>query len=256
MSLKRRVTKPGASGPQAGAKPGPSKAPTRFERVIAELERAYGRQKPPPFKNALEMILWENVAYLADDERRLKAFRLLEREVGLEPAAILAAPRDTLLEIARAGIAPENSVEKLRRVARIAIEEFGGTLDAVPRLPLEKAREALKMFPGIGDPGAGKILLFTRAHASPALESNGLRVLLRLGFGRAEKSYAASYRSVLQALDGQHGRGCDGLIRAHLVLRRHGQQLCRRNAPLCDRCPVALECRYYQGGLGGAAPGG
>jgi endonuclease III len=30
--------------------------------------------------------------------------------------------------------------------------------------------------------------------------------------------------------------------RAHQLLRRHGQELCRNTAPACDRCPLASSC--------------
>ncbi|HUI44195.1 MAG TPA: endonuclease III domain-containing protein [Terriglobia bacterium] len=226
---------------------------TRLERMVAGLEETYGRQALPPPGTALEMILWENVAYLADDARRREAFQKLKREVGLTPDAILAAPNEKLLEIAGAGILPATFAEKLRKVARIAKEEFGGKLDSVLRLPVSKARKALQRFPGIGEPGAEKILLFLRVYPLPALESNGLRVLLRLGFGQEQKSYSASYRSAQKAIEHQHEGNCGWLIRAHLVLRRHGQELCRRNHPMCERCPLVLECRYYQAGLAGAA---
>lgn len=224
---------------------------TRFERIVTELERTYGRQQPPPCKTPLEMILWENVAYLTDDSRRGAAFEKLKREVGLTPRAILAAPRAKLLEVTRAGIVAETFADKLRKIAEITEEEFGGTLDSVLKLPLTHAMKALRKFPGIGEPGAEKILLFMRAYALPALESNGLRVLLRVGFGQEQKNYAASYKSAQRATELPPGNSYDLLIRAHLVLRRHGQHLCRRNAPRCDQCPLVLECRYYRSGAYG-----
>ena len=49
-----------------------------------------------------------------------------------------------------------------------------------------KARRALKRFPGIADPGADKLLLFAGVTPYLALDSNGLRVLLRLGYGEED----------------------------------------------------------------------
>jgi endonuclease III len=40
------------------------------------------------------------------------------------------------------------------------------------------------------------------------------------------------------------------LIQAHLLLRRHGQELCRRSEPTCDNCPLAADCEYCQRGEG------
>ena len=78
------------------------------------------------------------------------------------------------------------------------------------------------------------------------LESNGLRVLTRLGFGREQKNYSAAYRSVQEAIQKQLKRDCAWLTRAHQLLRKHGQQLCKRAQPLCHDCPLTGVCAYYK----------
>jgi endonuclease III len=151
-----------------------------------------------------------------------------------------------LREIAGAGIMAATRVEKLRRAAAIALEQFGGNLETAVKRPLPEARQALMKFPGIGAPVADKILLLSRSHPVLGLDSNGLRVLVRLGFGTEEQSYAATYRSSQEAVAGGLERDCGWLIRAHLLLRRHGQALCRRSRPRCEACPLADRCRYYR----------
>ena len=144
------------------------------------------------------------------------------------------------------GIMQDQIAEKLRKCAKIALQDFDGDLRPVLKLPLSKAKKALQKFPGIGEPGAEKILLFTRTYPVLALESNGLRVLLRLGFGEEKKSYSTTYRHVRQAVKEKHGEDCARLTQAHLLLRRHGQELCRRSEPACDHCPLARDCEYFQ----------
>jgi endonuclease III len=194
------------------------------------------------------MILWENVAYLADDERRQQAFETLKKRVGTGSQKVLSASEDVLLEATGHGILPEQFAEKLRKCAKIALEEFDGDLRGVLKWPVPKAKKAFQKFPGIGEPGAEKILLFTRTYAILALDSNGLRVLLRLGFAEEQKSYSASYRLVQKAVEGQLDNDYSKLIQAHLVLRRHGQELCRRSRPECGKCPLAPDCEFYQRG--------
>jgi endonuclease-3 len=196
------------------------------------------------------MILWENVAYLADDDRRQRAFQLLKKQVGTEPGQILCAPEEALLEVTRHGIVAERFAQKLRACAKILLEEFDGDLRPVLKLPLAQAKKALQKFPGIGEPGAEKVLLFTQARPLFALESNGLRVLVRLGFGEEKKSYSATLRLVQQAVADELLDGYTWLIDAHLLLRRHGQELCKRSAPACEKCPLASECKYHQSGSG------
>ena len=78
-----------------------------------------------------------------------------------------------------------------------------------------------------------------------ALESNGLRVRLRLGYGKEDRNYAASYRSVQAALASQLRGDCAALIQAHQLLRTHGQELCKSSKPRCEQCPLAQKCNYF-----------
>jgi endonuclease-3 len=217
-----------------------------LRQVVERLQTHFGKQKPPKLDGPWEMILWENVAYLADDDRRLEAFQTLKKRIGTEPTQILAASAEALLEVTRHGIMPDRFAGKLRECAKIVLEEFDGDLRPVLRWPLSKARKALQKFPGIGEPGAEKILLFSRACPVLALESNGLRVLVRLGFGEEKKSYSTTYRFVQQAVKEELDDDDAWLMQAHLLLRRHGQELCRRNEPECDKCPLATDCEYFQ----------
>ena len=219
---------------------------TTLRQIIAKLEKLYGRPQPPG-ADPLEMILFENVAYLVSDDQREKAFKALRDQIGLNPIDILSAPFDELVEVARmGGMRPEDRARKLQSIARIVLSEFQGDLRQVLKWPIAKARKALKKFPGIGDPGADKILLFAKARPILALESNGLRALVRLGFGEEMKNYAATYARAQEAARNQLIEDCAWLIRAHLSLRRHGQELCKRTEPICNSCPLTENCCYWR----------
>jgi endonuclease-3 len=216
-----------------------------FKKLIARLKRHYGEPKLPPAHGPVELVLWENACYLLSDQRRAAVFEGLRTQVGLDPGAIWNADRDTLLALARmGGMRPQVRVFRWLEIARIAISQFDGDLDRILGEPYEKAKKALKQFPNIGDPGAEKILLFCGVYPGLPLEWNGLRVLTRVGYGRAQKNYGATYRSVQEALRAELPREAAYLARAHLLLREHGKKLCRNNAPLCHECPAAEVCSY------------
>ena len=218
-------------------------APSDLPRLLDQLEAHHGRPRRPVPKQALDWILWENSAYLVPDERRKQAYLALEQATGLRAHGILALPREELREIAGlGGMLPDRRVSKLISIAETVQDEFDGDLESVLGLPVVKARRALKRFPGIGDPGADKILLFTKTHALPALDSNGIRVMVRLGLVKEAKSYSTTYRASSAALASHANGGCPWLIRAHELLRKHGPVLCKRNGPLCDECPIVEEC--------------
>ncbi len=223
---------------------------SRLGVLLAKLERHHGVPQPRQFAGPFEMILWEIVAYLADDSRRELAFRALQHRVGLTPPEILAAPAKVLGEITRMGgsIAAEDRAARLRTAARMVIEDFDGDLSAVLTLPTQKAKKFLMRFPMIGEPGAEKILMLSGVLRVLALESNGVRVLTRLGIGEDRKNYAATYKSIREVTVEQLPADSALLSKAHLLLRHHGQTLCLRNGPVCHACPVSAECPAAQAG--------
>src|SRR5262249_28114019 len=156
------------------------------------------------------------------------AFQTLKKQVGTEPARILSVCDETLLEVTRHGILADQFAKKIRTCAQIALEEFDGDLRHVLKLPFPKAKKALQKFTGIAEPGAEKILLFTKSYPVLALDSNGVRALLRLGFGEEMRSYSTTYRLVQKAVEQGLNKDYSWLIKAHLLLRRHGQELCKR----------------------------
>jgi endonuclease III len=217
-----------------------------FQKMIAALESHYGTPKAPTLSDPLHLIIWESIGYLVDDDRREVAFEALRKQVGLKPADIIAAPIRKLVSIAKlGGIQAEIRARRLKEIALIVLNEFDGDLNSALKLPEPQAMRAMKKFPSIADPCAEKILLFTRTYPLLGLESNGLRLLLRLGFGQEYKNYSTSYRSVREALADQIGDDCDFLIRANQLLRQHGKTLCKTNAPDCPSCPLVKSCSYY-----------
>jgi endonuclease-3 len=218
-----------------------------FNQLIAALKQHYGEPEVPPAKGPFELVLWENACYLLPDERRREVFEALRKQVGLTPSAIASASGEVLLSLAkRGGMRPETRVFRWREIARIALNQYEGSLDSILKKPFAEARKALKQFPTIGDPGAEKILLLCGRASGLPLESNGLRVLARIGWGRLQRNYGATYRSVQDALKPELPTGPERLKEAHLLLRVHGKTLCKDKAPLCHQCPVAAECTYAQ----------
>jgi endonuclease III len=219
-----------------------------FQEHVAALEKLHGRPLAPLPRDPFEWILWENVAYLVDDERRSAAYRALARATGLRADRIAkATPRTLRAVTALGGMHPDARADRLREIAELALSEASPDLAHVLQRPIAQARKILRKFPGIGAPGADRILLLCGALRELALESNGLRVVIRLGYGQEKPSYAATYKSALEALAPELPRDAAWLARAHDLLRTHGRTLCKRSAPDCDACPLAPRCRFAAG---------
>lgn len=213
--------------------------------ALATLRRAYGaitlREPRQPFA----LIVWENAGYLVDDATRSRVFANLRRTIGIKPASLLAAPARILQEaIKKGGMQPARRAAKIRRCAELAIQYADGDLKrALDVLPPNKRRALLKQFPGIADPGADKILLLCGFSDLPVLDSNGLRVLERLGFIATDASYARMYKSGTAVLT-SWSRSAAKSVEAFSLLREHGRELCKRSVPFCPACPLRAGCAY------------
>jgi endonuclease-3 len=221
-----------------------------FKKIVAALKRHYGDPALPPAEGPFELVMWENACYLLSDERRAAVLQGLRDQIGLDPHKIQNGNREALLTLAKmGGMRPETRVFRWLEVARITIDQFDGDLSRIVTLPYAEAKRALKQFPNIGDPGAEKILLYCGIGPGLPLDWNGCRVLLRVGYGRANsKNYGAQYRSIQEAIVKELPKTAAQLARAHLLLRQHGKEICRNTRPRCEGCPVSSMCGYYSHG--------
>jgi endonuclease III len=87
-----------------------------------------------------------------------------------------------------------------------------------------------------------RIDLYTGARPVLALDANALRVLVRLGYGDPTRGYAPAYRQAQTAASLELPETVTARQRAHQLLRRHGQTICRRSRPPCPACPLAASC--------------
>lgn len=220
----------------------------RLREATAALGAMYGTLAAPAL-GAFELILLENSSYLVDDARRMRVFEALCERAGITPRAILdCAPGKLADVISEGGMKPEMRAEKLRQCARLA-QEAGGVaaIEKAVRRGDVAAKRLLQRFPGIGEPAADRILLVCAGVPSVAPDSNALRVLARLGFIEESRNYAQTYRAAIEATRDEIA-SADEARTAHLLLRRHGQEVCKRTSPRCELCPLRPSCAWYASG--------
>jgi endonuclease-3 len=234
-------------------------------RILDELEKHYGMQSAVGPSDPYEMILFVNCGYPATDASCTKGYKPLKAEVGTKPEQILKAPSARLAKSTReGGMFPELRAERLKLIARIARENFGGNLKwALEKLMkdekmpaqkrLRRAKGALKEFPVIGEPGADKILLFSGMAPIAAVPSACAGVPQRIFFGHEDKNYGKGYRAAQEAIAAEVPEEFEVRQRAYLLLKKHGQEICKRTKPKCEICPISRMCAYFQEGQGKAS---
>jgi len=227
------------------------------KRQLAELfdtlEARYGQQLPNWPTDPYFFLVWWHCGYPASDASCAKGWESLQSRIGLEPDPLLAAnPSKLALALKPGGMVPEIRAMRLKEIAERVQKEFGGDLlAALKGLSKARARAALKKFPGIADPGADRILLFGGISPVPAVPSNCTQVLVRIQLGQEHENYGRTYSEAQEIIEANVPATFDARIRAYLLLKCHGQQICKRTNPKCGACPIAPSCAYFAGKMRG-----
>ena len=95
-----------------------------------------------------------------------------------------------------------------------------------------------------------RILLFGRICAIPAVPSNATQVPVRMQGGRALDSYTQDYRAGQRLIEAEVTPSFEARQRAFLLLKIHGQSLCKRATPNCGACPIASTCAFLNSAAG------
>ena len=224
-----------------------AKATTSVEQILKRLESHYGQQEPGWPTDPYRFLVWWYCGYPASDDRCSKGWESLNREVGVEIENILAAsPAKLAHALKPGGMVPELRAMRLKEIAARVKDQFAGDLTAHLVGPIAEIRKILKTFPSIADPGADRILLFGGIAPVPAVPSNCPHVLVRILYGQERENYGVTYREAQEAIAAEVPEKLDARTRAYLLLKRHGQQICKTK-PKCDQCPVNSSCAFFAG---------
>lgn len=233
------------------------KTQPQLSGILDLLEKHYGEQAAVGPSDPYEMIVFVNCGYPATDASCTKGYGPLKAEVGTKPEQILKAPSAKLAKLTQAGgMFPELRAERLKLIARITNENFGGDLKWAleemmtdKKTPADKrlrrVKGALKEFPVIGEPGADKILLFSGMMPIAAVPLACPGVPQRILFGEEDKNYGRGYRAAQEAIATEVPEKFEARQRAYLLLKKHGQEICKRTKPKCEICPISRTCVYF-----------
>ena len=206
--------------------------------ILDSLEAFHGPRQPDWPLDPYLFIVWWHCGYPASDTACAKGWQALQ-EIGTAPQQLLeATPKQLTAALKAGGMVPELRALRLKEIAQRIEHEFGGDLRA------HLTRANLKKFSNIADPGADRILLFAGASPVAAVPSNCPHVLVRIARGPERENYGVNYRFAQELIDAQVAATLEARQRGYLLLKHHGQTLCRRTKPKCAECPVREVCRF------------
>ncbi len=220
-------------------------AAARITRILDALESLYGVLHAQAPTDPYEFLIWWHCGYPASEERCWKGWQSLIDHIGIAPGQLIAASSAKLAKVLKAGgMVPEVRAVRIKEIAARVQGEYGNDLRcALSQLAAPDARKVLKTFPGIGNPGADRIALFSRLAPVAAVPSACPHVLVRIVHGTEGIQYTADYAAAQRILDALPAT-YEARIRGYLLVARHARELCKRNTPACGRCPLESDCAF------------
>jgi len=110
------------------------------------------------------------------------------------------------------------------------------SLDWLPRVPIEQARDFLVALPGVGRKTAACVLLFAYGLREVPVDTHVSRVGARLGLLRGGAPFEELHDQMLALTPpGQE-------LELHVNLLRHGRRTCHARLPACAECALARMC--------------
>ena len=204
--------------------------------ISRRLIKHYGRYEPPkedPFEVLIQTILSQNPT----DRNSGQAFANLF-SVYNTPEQLATAPEGKIAELIRIGGLYEQKARLIKKIARLVIDEYGGTLGFVCEADPEAAREELLSIKGVGPKTADCVLLFACGRDVIPVDTHVFRVAKRLGLAPESANHEQVHRILMEKIPA----GDRGSV--HVALIKLGREICRAQAPKHGECFLIDLCAY------------
>lgn len=205
--------------------------------VLDRLYEHYGRpayEGPDDLLGTLvRTILSQNTTRSNTD----RAFaRLLER-FGGDWDRIRRAPTDAVVDAIEIGGLARQKAPRIQQILADLRDERGTyDLAFLREWEVDRARNYLLDFKGVGPKTASFTLMYAADMPLFPMDTHILRLCERLGWIPTSTSSSDAHDRMLPEIpDGEH-------YPAHVVMVRHGRDLCHARDPNCEVCPLLEVC--------------
>jgi endonuclease-3 len=211
----------------------------RVRAVRDRLRAVYGVPRMAPHRDPLAELVLTVLSQSTNDRNRDVAYlRLRTRLPTWE--AVRDAPLARVEEAIRPGGISKVKSARIQRILGAIDADRGLSLEWLPRVPLDEARDYLTSLPGVGRKTAACVLLFAYGLHDVPVDTHVSRVGTRLELLRRGAPFAELHDQMLALTPpGEE-------LELHVNLLRHGRRTCHARRPACAECALARMCPSRQ----------
>jgi len=206
----------------------------RIDKIIEHFPERRWYVQLTPFERLVSTILSQNTSR----EATIQGFENLRKRFQVVPAVLADAEVGEIKDCIKPSGLYNIKAPRIKQLARIILEEYGGDLSYFANMPLDVARQQLLQIPGVGYKTADVFLSIVCGRESFAVDTHIARIAKRWQMVADNAGYEhirLAYEAVIPPGKRQA---------AHLCLIEFGRQICRARRPRCDVCPVYHECEW------------
>ncbi len=190
------------------------------------------------FRDAFRTLVMTILSQNSTDVSAIRAFERLEGSLDITPQVLAGADLSKIEKAIQIGGLYRTKARAIKKLAQAVLDQFGGKLDTILKLPLDEARETLMSLPQVGPKTADVLLVSVGGQPTVPVDTHVNRVSRRLGLAPLE----GGYEDVRQSLQKLYRPSVYHEL--HLLLIAHGRKYCKAGKPLCPICPVRDYCPY------------
>jgi endonuclease III len=209
-------------------------------RIRDRLRTLYGAPLMRPHRHPIAELILTVLSQSTNDRNRDVAFlRLRTRFPSWE--AVREAPVAEIEHAIRPGGISKVKSARIQAILHAITDDPRDpprelSLDWLPRVPLDQARDYLTNLPGVGRKTAACVLLFAYGLRDVPVDTHVSRVGTRLGLLAPDAPFERLHDEMLALTPpGQE-------LELHVNLLRHGRRTCHARSPECARCALARMC--------------
>ncbi len=215
---------------------------TRFEEIGRLLDDRYGprmlRAGNDPVSGLVATILSQNTS----DVNTARSFASL-RERFPTWQDVIDAETDDVQDAIKMGGLSKTKAPRIQKALQSIIDRNGSLdLSFLNDLSMEEGMIWLTNIDGVGPKTAACVLLFELGRPAMPVDTHVARVMTRLGVV-PDKTSTTTKQQILESLIGPDA---NRVYAVHVETITHGREICKARRPLCEQCPLADLCRYYQ----------
>lgn len=187
-------------------------------------------------RDAFETLVRTVISQNTTSKNTARAFENLSKRFEITPESLSKANEAEVVEAIRVAGLHRSKGRALRKLSSVILEEYGGSLDFIFKVPLEQARERLIELHGVGPKTADVVLLFSAKKPTLPVDTHVNRVSKRLALVDVRADYEQVRKGLQMLFD--HA----DYYAVHVMFILLGRRVCLARRPLCSECPINELC--------------